>query len=356
MGLIRFLLAAAVVLGHAPGWGQLTSTWLGQGFLAPYYAVQAFFVISGFYMALIHEKYADLKWVFYVNRYSRLAVSYWIVAMLTLFTAALIATNNFPFEVKMRNWSWDGPGIGLAFCNLSMIGTDTVEFFKLHGELPSHWLLIPQSWSISAELWFYLLVPFLARWSNRTLAWLLAGSMAVRVAVISLHLPFFPWQQRLFPAELAFFLAGMFAYRAYLALDARGLLTRRRGLAALTVGAVFISCIGRLPFASGLSVWNSLLFGFIIFVLLPPIFHLTRRSRSDRFIGEFSYPVYLWHGYIGIFIGPAQRLWQGGLLLLLSVLFSLPLVLWVERPLENWRSRRLEAARTRYRATENPSP
>jgi hypothetical protein len=43
------LLASAVVLGHAPGFGfQASGGLLGTRFLAPYYAVQAFFVISGF--------------------------------------------------------------------------------------------------------------------------------------------------------------------------------------------------------------------------------------------------------------------------------------------------------------------
>lgn len=91
-------------------------------------------------------------------------------------------------------------------------------------------------------------------------------------------------------------------------------------------------------------------FAAALLFLVPQIFHLSRDSRVDRFIGELSYPMYLCHVAIGNYFEPAQRVWQGGLLLLLSVLFSLPLVLGVERPLERWRQARLRTARQKVPA------
>lgn len=51
MGIIRLLLAISVLISH-------TSTIFGFGFVGGQAAVQAFFIISGFYMAFIlNEKY-----------------------------------------------------------------------------------------------------------------------------------------------------------------------------------------------------------------------------------------------------------------------------------------------------------
>ena len=90
MGIIRVLLAAAVVFGHAPMW---TGYDPHVGIVRPlpaYYAVQAFFVISGFYMELLRKKYAPAPiWIFYSNRYSRLIVSYWIVLAATVLLIVL---------------------------------------------------------------------------------------------------------------------------------------------------------------------------------------------------------------------------------------------------------------------------
>ena len=193
MGLIRFLLACAVVLGHSPGWG-ITPDKFASGFIQPYYAVQAFFVISGFYMALIHEKYASKKWVFYVNRYSRLIVSYWIVALLT-FSLSRYLEAPFP-QFK------EGTPIVPLIANLSLFGADTVQFLNQVG-----WILVPQGWSLGSELWFYLIVPFIAT-RTRTILLLLVASFCVRLAIVNSDLPFFPWQQRFFPAEIMFFLIG----------------------------------------------------------------------------------------------------------------------------------------------------
>ena len=80
MGLIRFLLAFAVLLGHSP-----TATFK---FIHAGTAVQAFFVVSGFYMALVLDgKYTDTK-LFYSNRLLRLAPAYF--AMMAIALVALV--------------------------------------------------------------------------------------------------------------------------------------------------------------------------------------------------------------------------------------------------------------------------
>jgi peptidoglycan/LPS O-acetylase OafA/YrhL len=374
MGLIRFLLAAAVVLGHAPGWGHLPVTDKVKGFLSPSIAVQEFFVISGFYMALIQRRYSGLISTFYINRYSRLAVSYWIVASATLTIALLRPETSVAFAGDLKAPVVNGGRMLLALSNGSMMGQDLSSLLGAYARLPpqwlavpaslskgaeawyliSHWPLIPPAWSLGTELWFYLMVPFLTPLSTRVLLLLLATSICVRIVIIGAGLPFTPWQNRFFPAELAFFLIGMLCFRAYLWLRDGGYLTRRRGWVALCLAVLFLTCSQFLPSARGLTALHSFLYAMVLFLLIPPIFHLTRDSKIDRFIGEFSYPIYLFHIGIGTFCGPAQHLWQGGFLLILSILFSVPLVLLVEVPMERWRQERLRVARQRSDGPQEP--
>ena len=83
MGALRLILALAVVLTHS---GSLWGYQITGGSVA----VQCFFIISGFYMALIlNEKYVapgDLR-IFYVNRLARIFSLYWLFLALALAAA-----------------------------------------------------------------------------------------------------------------------------------------------------------------------------------------------------------------------------------------------------------------------------
>ena len=56
MGIIRFLLAISVVIAH-------TSSVYGFKLVGGQIAVQAFYMISGFYMTLILNEKMHLKWL-----------------------------------------------------------------------------------------------------------------------------------------------------------------------------------------------------------------------------------------------------------------------------------------------------
>src|SRR5262249_37374835 len=125
----------------------------------PYHAVQAFFVLSGFYMALIWPRYEGLVWKFYVNRYTRLIFSFWIVAAVSLVLLLLFPPNPFArpylrnFEEAHGIWA-----IVMAIPNIFIVGADSFIYFA--PDLPQYWL-VPQSWTLGTEIWFYLLVPVL---------------------------------------------------------------------------------------------------------------------------------------------------------------------------------------------------
>jgi peptidoglycan/LPS O-acetylase OafA/YrhL len=341
VGIIRVLLAAAVVFGHAPGWPGHDAQ---MSFVRPmpgYFAVQAFFVVSGFYMELLRKKYEPAPiWVFYSNRYSRLIVSYLIVLAATMLLIALMPGVSFPPATFLADFKPDSASEWalVVFSNVMMFGQDLLAVLF---SLSSNALLIPQAWSLALELWFYLLVPLLWRASDRALWIIVAASLALRLIIVSSPLPFWPWQQRFFPTEIMFFALGMLSFRG----SSEILKIVRSGRACLlAVGAVIIFAGWLYPIAFPWSnqpelemLWPScVLVGAIFYFTLPAMFALTSRNRIDRLIGEFSYPIYLVHITIWYFFQPP-------FLIVACVAASAPLVFLVELPLERWRNNRLRA-------------
>lgn len=327
MGILRFLLATCVLAGHA---GHHV------GFLTPYYAVQVFFVISGFYMSLIAEKYNGYPGLFYVNRYMRLVVSYWVVALVTLITCICFTTSSPPplYVVDALKSSFPK---SLMLVNLTIFGQDLVEFFNINGRPASGWLLVPQGWSLGAELCFYILVPFLVGRRTQILMLIIIAAVVLRIAIITSDLPFFPWQQRFFPVEIAFFIIGLLSHRLYLVIGPY--LRNAHGYIALSIAAMITIFIGYWQWANAPCAIGSFLLAMIFFTLLPFLFFISKNSSFDRLIGEFSYPIYLWHIFVLSFIVAPGSSYQ--LVLFYSCMLSLPLIFFVEKPLERWRQTRL---------------
>jgi peptidoglycan/LPS O-acetylase OafA/YrhL len=75
MGTVRFLLALSIALSHFGGPFTLFNS---------RYAVQVFYVVSGFLISMIlREKYGTRLWLFYSNRAARILIPYWIVLVPT---------------------------------------------------------------------------------------------------------------------------------------------------------------------------------------------------------------------------------------------------------------------------------
>ena len=140
MGIIRFILAVSVVVAHAN-----SSAIFGLKLVPSAIAVQAFYIISGFYMSLIlNEKYVHQpNWyrLFITNRFLRLFPTYWIVLVLTLLFSLLIF--HHPNEARVENnclkmyadhfsdmrlWSF----LFLVFTNVFIFFQDAVMFMGLN--------------------------------------------------------------------------------------------------------------------------------------------------------------------------------------------------------------------------------
>jgi peptidoglycan/LPS O-acetylase OafA/YrhL len=351
LGLIRFLLASAVVFTHAGFvWGLMLTAGL--------VSVQAFFIISGFYMALIlSEKYTTSYRTFYINRFLRIYPAYYIVILSYLpLLVGLYVRHHYlgPLNAYMEYPEVLGPGTFLFFIltNLVIFGQDVVLFLGFnpvsHGlEFTTNFLtskpcacdflLIGPTWSLSLELVFYLLAPFLVRWKTVNLLGLTAASLLLRYFLATeLGLEGDPWAGRFFPTEIALFLFGVLSYRLY---------SRFRNIqihASISI-AVFLSVLLMIIFYSNMGI-NRWFFYSLLIVAIPLIFNLTKHNRIDRYVGDLSYLIYISHGLVGWMLGRYGLIgvvsveYRGLAVLAVTVVFSMAVVK-ITNPIERYREK-----------------
>jgi peptidoglycan/LPS O-acetylase OafA/YrhL len=358
MGLLRLALAFCVFYGHS------AST--GAPILRGEIAVEAFYVISGFYMQLVlgtiyTPARLGTKWIqrFYANRYLRLFPTYIITAGATIafagaysllhpgVEAAPLAAMAAVSELKQSI-----PNIALKayllFTNIFMLFQDATMFLGVrdgtarlvadfsHSQIQL-WqaLALPQAWSIGVELSFYLLAPFLLRLSSRLLAIILIISLTSKIAFLAIvtgHTAPYTgignilpnaaslWGYRFLPFELTYFLAGALAYRYFESkLFKPRISTRITKIIAYT--AIF-TAITLASFVVNKTVlcW---LYPFIFAVAAPPLFSLFRASQQDRLIGNLSYPFYMAHELCLRATNPLQTLNIPGLHTITALIFTL---------------------------------
>ena len=193
---------------------------------------------------------------------------------------------------------------------------------------------IGPAWSIGTEIWFYLLVPFLVRLRWPWLLAVFAGSLACRVW-ISEGLGKYPYF--FFPAQLMFFVAGMWTHQVYRCWVAPVQTRPWQRYVVLTNWALILAypfCLSWLP-AGGLYV--------LVGLSLPFMFGVTKNLSWDRFIGDLSYPVYLVHLWVHSIIERLAGV-NGTLVAIASVLLALGIMLVIEKPVERFRRRRVAAA------------
>lgn len=312
MGVLRLLLALTVVLGH----NQLASLWFGPGV---YMAVKAFFIVSGFYMSLILSGKYESIGGFYASRALRLYPLYLAVLALTWF-AAVAGGSSVGIMISVSIWSLVHGAIAslLAFANLTMIGMDltvlgcfqdgSVYAYDLGcrpgGYLLNNWMLVPQAWSLSVELMFYAIAPFVVRLRARPFVALLIAGLLLRLAIDLSSLNVNTWHRSFGPFEMPYFFLGVAAHRIYQA----GYLRHPTFGIALLLATPFYYTLEQaagVDWSTENPVWWAY-FGLIT-LALPSLFALTKSATWDREIGELSYPIYIVHllvmGLIDVYLG-----------------------------------------------------
>ena len=365
MGILRVYLALCVIAAHTDSvfpWKMLDGR----------QAVQIFYIISGFYMAMVlSSRYASPR-DFYLSRLIRIFPPYWIAVLGTVAVSALAG-------LFLHKWlllapyvthpsDHNGPaGISLAvISNLTVIGQDWVMFLSQEPGQPLHftpdfwsdgdplyrYLLIPQCWSVGLELTFY----FLAPWLNRMRSWWLA-----LIALVALGARLYcyrqfglahdPWDYRFFPFEISLFLLGMLGYRLYAHTAAYHpsprfrCVTRSRYLIGVAV-LLFLLYLQVLAvdFVSRFAGKETapLFFYPLWAVAVPVLFFVFGKQGQDRMVGELSYPIYLVHFTIILSIHPllshfANGRGIGATAAVLSIIVAAIMYRWVIAPLDRAR-------------------
>lgn len=227
---LRFFAALAVLLSHlaflADNQNPAVKWVYDNLFFEGYSGVSFFYVLSGF---IISHAYGDRirhrhisAGAYFAYRMVRILPLHWLVAL--PFLAWLLLIKN------------EAPGITTILLNLSL----------LHAFAPQsaiHYSLNAPSWSLSCELFFYLMFPLLVMLRTRTLATLAAGGIALIATaaaywVLKGNQPsamaewFFYLNP---PTRLVDFAAGMLIYRA-----ARAEMYRDQSGTALEIGLVLL--------------------------------------------------------------------------------------------------------------------
>lgn len=299
MGTVRLLLAITVVLSHTRLYGTVYGH-IGDNELA----VKLFFMISGFLMSLVLNRtaaYRDVR-TFYLSRALRLYPAYWVMAAATLAWWCL-----FPEEsVWGGGWSFvrsfSAPAQAvLAITNVAIVGQDVVMFlrptatgvaftrdFTLFQPPLWHGLLVPPAWSLSLELAFYLIAPFVLRRLWLTVA-LAIGSMALSLLSYRVGLSAGAFSYRFFPFELALFLVGALSERLWLPH------AKRFGGAVRWSPALVVPIFCLYPHVPGPNEAKTLVYLGGFAATLPFLALFNRERRWDEWIGNLSYPLYIGH-------------------------------------------------------------
>ena len=364
MGVLRTLLAISVVISH-------TSAVLGFELIGGTKAVQLFFIISGFYMSLVlNEKYkgkASVK-IFYKSRLFRLFPTYFLILFIQIIICVIALSSHPDLESPLSlflNNEHDlsfGQLAFLGFENAILFGQESILFMTLDGnsnfvftsdflneDVQLHkYLFIPQAWSVSVELGFYLIAPFLLRKGMLRVIAFLILTIGFSFYLFQLGLYHDPWNYRFLPGVLPYFLLGYLGYRFYKILlklieqDKYARLFKIAGFGMLALDILIIIFYYKLPVVVPNDV-KLILFVILFALSVPIIFLLTKSVKWDRYIGELSYSIYLSHLLIVFVVSMIDIDYaeSGWLIVLLTIVFCVILHEAFAKPLEKMRQKRI---------------
>lgn len=199
-----------------------------------------------------------------------------------------------------------GAKIYFVFQNLFIFGQDLsyllcAKTTSFECAYPVGMTINPPAWSLAVELGFYLIAPFILKSEKKTFAFVLLGCGYL----LSLNGINFPLVQvdylrsvdisafnyYFYPSSFVFFGGGALAYHL-----------SKRNLEPHYFAAVF--AIVLLSFTQTIMPFWHLLF---ISMAIPVLFNYTAKNRIDRSIGELSYPTYILHFPVLLFIRPYMQ-------------------------------------------------
>jgi peptidoglycan/LPS O-acetylase OafA/YrhL len=358
MGILRALLAISVLIQHS-------DTVLGVRLLGGDMAVTGFYIVSGFLITLIlREKYTHETAVFYLNRFLRIYVPYLgaLVFSIVVFASIDYSSSFDPFR-NFERASAAGNDLWIvwsAISNLTLVGMDLIRYIQLTPDLGGiefpnflhdgtaggeNLLFVPQAWTLAIELQFYLLAPFLMRRLNAF--WLLVATATLFVLTTNIYedlrlanVPIDP--SAIFAMQLQYFLLGGLAYHGFRYLRAWSIPHAVKRAVAIPVWILAIVMIIRgYPLVAGEELRTFQFFYVAFAATLPFAFYLSKDWHWDHRVGDYSYPIYLFHFAVAaaVFSVAPDTESYGEVVLVLTLVVCTVFLFTVDRPLQNLRRR-----------------
>ena len=331
------------------------------------YAVHGFFILSGYLMTFIMTRsYGyDLNGFrgFCINRFLRLYPSYWVLCIIIAPILYLVGAE----KTAEFNYNMGIPHDSLIWLqNLGMIYVDMIPM-RVNPRLS------PPTWALTVEMLFYLLIALGFSKTYRLSAIWFGLSLAYAIATHVLDLERSYRYSALMAGSLPFASGAMlFHSMDRLKAPLRWLRTPK-GL--LTVSVLFLlNCLcGCLVVLLGLSEGSGHAFYYLNLILnFGLIFALAEGAplplpkKIDAMIGDFSYPVYLFHYPAGlaasmlIFGDPRRGFHLDGFLVMccaIPICFAVSCITihFVDHPIQRIRTRLKERIKRQHEAALNES-
>jgi peptidoglycan/LPS O-acetylase OafA/YrhL len=309
LGSWRFILAFFVCISHL---------WSGMIHGPAAYAVWGFFILSGYLMTyVLTHKYGTVGaglLDYSINRLLRIYPAYGVAVVAGAFT--LFVAPRLGISPSALNPQFIRPNSLFEWIS---------NIFLLPIYTPG--LFVPVAGALAVEVGAYTLMPLIA--VNRSSAWI----GFILSAALNLKLGF---SIESFGERYSTFLTCFMAFSAGALLSQYKESLSKFRSPWLSVGAWFIHCSVWIwfpywPWTFGLYV--SLLLSAWVVLSLADV----RQSRLDQYLGDLSYPVYLFHTTVGIWIAAAGI--EMSTLRFFIISFSVTLAIswviirWVDYPL-----------------------
>ncbi len=228
-----------------------------------------------------HYHSTTLVWRFYLDRLLRLLPHYFCIFFFTLVW--------FDLNGRFTDFIVRIPSVVDYVNNVLIVPLDFASFNN-----SSHFMLIPQAWSLGLEILFYITIPFILIYRVRMYAFVLSVSLLLLSMVGFLNSDWFGY--RLLPGALCIFLIGSFVYD-HRASIARYVATTK---AVHTIGAGALVLVTVLLVGTGKFIVENrdIFVGVLLALVALALLAHKKRQPFDEFLGNISYGVFLNHMFI----------------------------------------------------------
>lgn len=337
LGSLRFMLALAVMVSHAPGHGL--------SFNPGIIAVICFYFISGYLMQLSYQRFVRHSETpirdFYIDRILKLMPQY--VLMVAISFIAISALGD-------SQWLWffnQQAGVLKVILNLLLLPANYIfEPLVINAMLPHP--IVPPAWSLATEAHFYLLLPIIFLLPVR--GWLTLLLVVFTIQCGSILLPSGAYNANSFGYRYIFGVLTIFLF-GYAYARRQNTIFQRVYLALWTYFLLLLVFGKQAELFDQDVVYELAWGGTLAMPLLALVSQVSlKRYRAlDRYLGNLAYPLFICHMlafYLAeTLLGLHYRDWwlYFGASLLLSLLMAGALEQLQQR-LENYRIGRRDFA------------